>query len=736
MAEADLDALSQRYFPPASPPAPELEDLSRRYFPRTGPTPPVSTPARARAAAAPAPAGTPGVQPNRWVLTIQPAGAPADQIEVPGTWQDAVGVVTQLKGQYRPGTQFDIGPVPSAPSARLAPPDPQADTPDTRPGEDLPLEESLNPVDMAIMGGGISAGATLGALKGPVSRIMGAGAGGFLANRVNRAIGYTPGGAFGPVDAGDVVSAVAPMVVETGTMGVTKWKNARQGQTAEPADRALIDLAQKHDIDQGLTYGDVVGPTRNPGVARQQIHLERTTRGAQTRQAGQAETKAAAEGFREHYARQVRGDFEGLPEVQAAARAGDREARSTLDLAHRASDHDPGAVVQASARVKLMRDKLQADALYAERDRLAQQLGHRLETPETLRAAYTALDQVQGSVLNLDPRGTTKKQVEAILTRLEPTRTPHAQFPGTLPDVETPARVSFHDLVRLRHELDIAINQPSATPFEQQLLGEIRAGIQTDMRTAALASRKPQLIAAQEQADAFYPGVVRQREFVKSVEDLPPDQVVPTLIRRGQGDRAQGAFDALEPKGQAAVRVDILNRALYDGNAPAIHPGTGHFSPARFAKNLEDLRAATGVFFPSTGEGAWELQGFTNLMRHLERNGAYIENPPTGQRLLDYFHAGTAGEVVTGGLAGYAAGGVKGAVAGAGTPLSLAAFNGLKNWALMTPRGRDFMLAASDLSPGTRAFQSLLTGAVKDVPELQPVVNQVLGLQPAGEERR
>lgn len=728
---ADVNALANEVYGTPAAPGGSANGLAQELW---GGSPPAGPPAPAPAAS---PMGTPGVQPARWRVTIAAGdGAPLDALEVPGQWQDAVDAVTQLKGQYRPGTRFDIGPVPTEPASYQPPPSDPRLASRTPPPGDLPLQESFNPVEAVLMGGGITAGATLGALRGPVSRVVGAGMGGLVTNRVNKGIGYTPGGAFGPVDAGDVLSTVLPMGVEGGTLAATKWQNARQGLTAEPGDRALVDLANAHGIDEGLTYGDVQGVARNPAVARQQVNLERTTRGIETRQAGQAETRAAAENVREHYGRQVAGDYEGMPEVQAAAAAGNREARYTLDLVKRTDDANPGAVVQASAKVRLVNQKLQAGALYAERDRLAAGLGTQLEPQETLRRAYAAMDAVQRSTLNLDPSGGTQRQLDRILTRLEPTSSPNPQLPGVLPAVQTPARISYQDLTTLRHELDLAIHKTSATPYEQELLGDVRDGIEQDLKQVALDSGKPNLIAAQERADRFYPGVVSQREFVKQIEDLPPDQVVPALIKRGQGDRAQGAFDALDAKGQAAVRVDMLDRALYDGNAPAIHPGTGHFSPARFAKNLEDQRASTGVFFPTTGEGAWELQGFTTLMRHLERNGAYIENPPTGQRLLDYFDAGSVGESVAGAWAGYAAGGTKGAVGGATLPMARAALKGLSNWALMTPRGRDFMLAASDLEPGSRALQSLLAGAAKDVPALQPFVGSALDLPQPGEPRR
>lgn len=64
------------------------------------------------------------------------------------------------------------------------------------------------------------------------------------------------------------------------------------------------------------------------------------------------------------------------------------------------------------------------------------------------------------------------------------------------------------------------------------------------------------------------------------------------------------------------------------------------FSPARFAQALERVEKAQGAFF--RGPAKQEIEGFTRLMRHVERAGQYAENPPTDARTIPWLLGGTA----------------------------------------------------------------------------------------------
>jgi hypothetical protein len=109
------------------------------------------------------------------------------------------------------------------------------------------------------------------------------------------------------------------------------------------------------------------------------------------------------------------------------------------------------------------------------------------------------------------------------------------------------------------------------------------------------------------------------------------------VSRAGSGeDRAQKFYDALDDKGRAAVRYGMIANALDD----AAITGSERIAPSRFARSLENIAEARGVFFK--GQEKAELDGFVNLMRHAERFGQYTENPPTGQRLIPWLVGGAA----------------------------------------------------------------------------------------------
>jgi hypothetical protein len=156
---------------------------------------------------------------------------------------------------------------------------------------------------------------------------------------------------------------------------------------------------------------------------------------------------------------------------------------------------------------------------------------------------------------------------------------------------------------------------------------------QLDQDIAAFADEfgGPEGSRAFKQADEFYkkhlvpfkePGF---RDLVRTGE---PEKAWKYLT--GQGtipSRSQRMFNSLDEKGRATVRYGLLKEAYTNARSPQ-----GNFSPAKFATYLDENEAAVKQFFK--GAELAEIQGFKNLMRQVERAGAYAENPPTGQRLL------------------------------------------------------------------------------------------------------
>jgi hypothetical protein len=202
------------------------------------------------------------------------------------------------------------------------------------------------------------------------------------------------------------------------------------------------------------------------------------------------------------------------------------------------------------------------------------------------------------------------------------------------------------------------------------------------------------LAQAWKRADSFYKNAIvpfKDRTLAQSLKSDLPDEIYSKFIkvsRSGGGeDRAQKFYDALDDKGRAAVRYGMIANAL---DRAAI-PGKDQIAPGRFARSLEDIDKATGVFFK--GNEKREIEGFVNLMRHAERFGTYSENPPTGNRLV-----GPA--LGTGALAGMAT--YPGATAAA------VLMTGAASRLMTNPQGRNFLLAASRIKPGTPGMGSLL----------------------------
>ncbi len=498
--------------------------------------------------------------------------------------------------------------------------------------------------------------------------------------------------------------------------GVNKSVNFSRGVFTHPEDAALVDQAAAHGIDP--TYADIRGAMQAPGASRTETFLERVPgAGAGTvRQREQTQAKTAAEAFHQHYVGEAnQASYDALNQVSAMAQRGDGAAQRAVTLAQQAGD-DPGKIMQASAALNLQSLRGRAQYLYGQVRQQAQTLGD-VPPTRTLAQAYAVLDAIDQSALNVDPTGRTRAQIVQILDRFEPQPgTPHP-ITGQPSGPPRPQPSPYAVMDKLSNDLGKVIDQTGMQDtYGATMLRAIKTAVDDDMRTFALQSGRPGLVAAQHAADAFYPQVVRQRELVRSMENKPSDELMQYMFQPRRGERAEQWYQALDTKGQAAARAELLTQALYDGPRPAINPTTGTFSPARFAGNLEGLRAVTGVVFPRGQAGQFEVNGFVNVMRHIERAGQYAENPPTGQRLTSWIQmAQSAGAAVAGG----AAGGPLGAIA---APLAAlageAAAGRLAKVLLMNPRGRDFLLTASRLSPNSPQWARLLNDMASSLPAL------------------
>ena len=187
--------------------------------------------------------------------------------------------------------------------------------------------------------------------------------------------------------------------------------------------------------------------------------------------------------------------------------------------------------------------------------------------------------------------------------------------------------------------------------------------------------------------------------LAKAIEKNLPDEIYNQFVRRGK-DRAEYFYKGLDPKGQAAVRYGMVEEAIEKAHSG---PDSEIFSPQRFATSLKKIQEAHGVFFKGTPQ--WEINGITKLMEHAKRAGQYAENPPTGLRgtivgSIAHRRFSTSPWVAIG---------------------ALTSSQGLR-MLLMTKPGRNFLLAASDMQPGSSALQKRLDAFLKTSPDAARLV--------------
>jgi len=206
---------------------------------------------------------------------------------------------------------------------------------------------------------------------------------------------------------------------------------------------------------------------------------------------------------------------------------------------------------------------------------------------------------------------------------------------------------------------------------------------------------------ALKKADKFYREKVvpfkTDKTIKAALKSNKPDQIFKSFIRKEQKDLAQNFYNALDDEGRSAVRYGMIKDAIGDAKVTNGRSKDA-LSPGRFAKALEDLEDARGVFFE--GKQAKELEGLTKLMRAAERFGHYGENPPTGQRLIQLTLAGGAGATA-----------VKSPLSLIGALSSTLVLNKL----LTTKVGRNFLLASSKLQPDSPKMTKLIQGIERHI---------------------
>lgn len=239
-------------------------------------------------------------------------------------------------------------------------------------------------------------------------------------------------------------------------------------------------------------------------------------------------------------------------------------------------------------------------------------------------------------------------------------------------------------------------------------LQAIKNALETDMRAFANA-QGPESARLWKAADSFYKTNIAKfkeaglRDLVKTSE---PEKVWRYIVAQGGlKSRSDKVFATLDNAGKQAVRAGLLKEA--QEAATTQQGGQDIFSPAKFAKYIEDHDVAVQAFFK--GRDLQEIKGLSNLMRTVQRAGQFAENPPTGQRVIPYLLATGAG-----------AGAVASPVGTAATAGGVYGFTKL----LQTESGRNLLLLMAKTKPGSEGAERLAAQAAKLAMKTGPVATQ------------
>lgn len=453
----------------------------------------------------------------------------------------------------------------------------------------------------------------------------------------------------------------------------TKLVNAKRGNLA-PEYKEIDDLGRQFDVP--TTVGDINRGafTKRAEVALEQVPVLGTggIREAQNAAAVRA-TNSSADGLK---SKMIAKDYEKLPQIRAAAAAGDRNAARVLNIVETAGD-DVGRTLQASAEVRAFNESKIASRLYDKVDDAVRASGNDIVAPTK---SVAALDEaIEKQAASLAPDDVLTKELSAISERIND------------PNISK----SFANMRLLRSQLgDLADKYGSPVNGNKaaaKVFGDVRQAVDDDIAEFALNSGNQAIKKAYKRADKYYKDAMKRSDktIASAMKSNKPDEIYNAFVKTGKGDRTNNFYQALDGKGQAAIRYKMAEEAI----SKATNPSTGNFSPAKFAGEFERMAEPFDKIFK--GDDKKQMDGLVKLMRHIERAGQYKENPPTGNRVIPWLVAGAT----------------------AINPVTAVKVGGLSLFArsmLTTRAGKNLLLAANKL-PETQqaALDNILMNAAK-----------------------
>lgn len=455
---------------------------------------------------------------------------------------------------------------------------------------------------------------------------------------------------------------------------VTKLTNAVTGNKA-PKAKVIDDLGKQYGVRTSV--GDIKGG----GIIKNtETHLERVpvVGISKFREGQHLEAQKAAEGV----VGKLKGvsdatDFKAIPQIEKAAQGGDKNARRILGIVNDAGD-DTGKLLQASLEVQAWRKSSIASKLYDKVEKEVVKSGNDIVAPTKTRAAIVS--ELDKQAASFSPNKVVVSELSEMLENID--------------DIAKPR--TFGNMRVLRSaQGNLAEEYGKGTgkgdEYASGVFGRLRTAAEDDLSAFAANSGNTGIKTAYQKADKYYAGMMRGKEkaFSKAAQSTKPDEIYNTFVKSGKGDGAQNFYDALDPKGQATLRLQMAERAMDKASNDTLES----FSPARFAGEFERLSEPYGRVFK--GDDKKQMDGFVKLMRHVERAGQFKENPPTGVRLGDVAMIG-------------------GAIASPQSALAGGSMALLAKTLLTTKAGKNLLLAADKLpSSQQAALDNILAAATK-----------------------
>ena len=382
--------------------------------------------------------------------------------------------------------------------------------------------------------------------------------------------------------------------------------------------------------------------------------------------------------------------WQNIDDLKAAVEDGGRrapQAQALLNAIDNSGD-DWKRIAQTSGNLNLMVKKLKADALYDKAEAIAGQYG-----PVVPKKLVGSLDA------NIRALGSDTAGDQSIIPYLQRIRA--GLEDGTQP-------TDFASLRQMRSSLNDQLQSLTApnsvvqnSNASRSALQNVTKALESDLDTYA-KSHSSGLRNAWKEASSFYRDQVvpyKDAEVGKILADQDP-LALGRLFQQKDPYSQQKLFDLVGAKGQAAIRLGLVDDALEAGEKTQRGAMGQTFGAANAAAKLEQLarKGTMDVAFPG-GENNWAAAGLAKILRTVDRSDNVGFTPPTGVT------AQSVGAKVEGNTTALGA--------------TLKGIDWLRRDSLMDlysdPKGKALLIRANDLPVGSPALKNLISNQLPKV---------------------